>query len=155
MGMLMIGFSLIACTKEVDLLEPNLDGLYKYKSAAISTPVKFDKNDIYYSDLILVDGTECIWDNTWQFLNGKAILREGETSCLNVSEETEKNAIIETYDYIYNKENNTIKLIYNDGPFETFKNVKIGYTHDHKQFLSFELWSEEIKQIVRYYLVAE
>lgn len=151
-GALLIGLSLIACTKDVDVLEPNLDGVYQYKSAAVSIPVKTGKEDVYYGDLTLVPGKECLWDNNWEFLNGKAILREGETSCGDTFQEESKNAIIGSFDCIYDKDDQVIKMISEGKVTQIWKNVKIGYSFDGKQTLSFELWDNDIQQVVKYYL---
>jgi hypothetical protein len=154
-GMLMIIFSLMACTKEVDILEPNLIGLYKYRAASISVPVDLDKDGVGSGDLTLEKGKECIWDNTWQFQKDKVTLREGETFCGDISQEADENGVIGSFDYVYDKDNHTIKITYENGLTEILKNVKLGYAPNYEQTLSFELWNGDIQQVVTYYLETE
>ena len=153
-GILMITFSLMACTKEVDVLEPTLEGIYKYKRAGVSIPVAVG-NSNFYGDLTLIPGKECLWDNNWEFAEGKAILREGQTFCGDKYQELSKNDVIGNYEYIYDKDNQTIKLLYEGKVTEIWKDVKLGYSYDNKLTLSFNLWDEDLKQVVAYYMEAE
>ncbi|UWY29368.1 hypothetical protein N4T20_05385 [Flavobacterium sp. TR2] len=148
--LLTILFSLMACTKEADVLEPNLIGLYRYRAAHVNNPINMG-NGYYYLDLTLIPGNECVFDNTWEFKADKLILREGETSCENDSQMISENKIIAEYDYIYVKENRTIKIFNKNILVETLRNVKLGYD-DNKQTLYFDLWSDTADQIVNYYL---
>lgn len=153
-GMLILLMSFISCTNDADNLEPTLIGLYRYKSAEVGTNIKIDDNT-YSNNLIFMKGTECIFDNTWEFRAEKAILREGETSCDNGGQKISENEVIGEYKYIYDKENHTIKLVYESGYVETLKNVKLGYSSYNKHTLSFELWNDTVEQVVTYYLEAD
>lgn len=153
LGLLMMMFSFMACTKDVGVVEPNLLGLYRYKSAHVDKPINMG-NGYYYGDLILIPGNECVFDNTWEFKAERLILREGETSCENDSQKTGENEVIGEYNYTYDKENRIIKIFYSSGLAETLKNVKLSY-YNNKHTLSFDLWSDTADQIVNYYLEAE
>lgn len=152
--LLIILFSLVACTKDADVREPNLIGLYRYRAAHVDKPINMG-NGYSYGDLTLIPGNECVFDNTWEFKAEKLILREGETSCENDSQKTAENEVIGEYNYIYDKENRTIKIFYKSGSTETLKNVKLGYSPNNKQTLSYDLWSDTADQIVNYYLEAK
>lgn len=149
---LFLGMSLASCTKEVEILEPTLTGIYKYKSVIVSKAVDLDKDGLANIDLMKEKGKECTWDNTWQYQGNKAILGGGKTLC-DPSEADSANVIV-SVDYIYDKSSKTIKIIYSGGNIEVLRNVKIGYTSDQKQSLSFDLWYSEISQIVTYNLVS-
>ncbi len=149
---IVLGLSITSCTKEVEVLEPNLSGVYKYKSVFVPVPMDLDKDGTYNSNLILEKGKECVWDNTWQYQNEKVILREGEKYCGEESQESNENGVIGSFNYVYDKASKTIKIIYEGGYSETLKNVKIGYTSDEKQTLSYELWDDNYQQEVTYYL---
>lgn len=149
---LVLGMSLASCTKEVEILEPTLTGTYKYKSVIVSQAVDLDKDGFANNDLMKEKVKECVWDNTWQYQGNKATLRAGETLC-DPSEADSANVIV-TVDYIYDKTSKTIKFMYSGGSSELMENVKIGFTSDQKQSLSFELWDSKLSQIVTYNLVS-
>lgn len=149
---LFLGMSLVSCTKEVEVLEPTLTGTYKYQSAIVSQAVDLDKDGISNNDLLKEKGKECFWNRTWQYQGNKATLRAGETPCYLSG--VELTGVIVTVDYIYDKNNKTIKFIYTEGEIELFENVKIGFTADRKQSLSLDLWDSRLSQIVTYNLVS-
>ena len=149
---LVLGMSLASCTKEVEILEPTLTGTYKYKSVIVSNPVDLDKDGLANNDLMKEKGKECTWDNTWQYRGNKATLGGGETLC-DPSEADSAN-VIGSFDYIYDKTSKTIKIIYSGGSSEVLENVKIGYTAEQKQSLSFDLWDSDLSQFVTYNLVS-
>lgn len=147
-----IGMSLVSCTKEVEILEPTLTGIYKYKSVIVSNPVDLDNDGLANIDLMKEKGKECTWDNTWQYQGNKATLGGGETLC--APSEADSANVIGSFDYIYDKTSRTIKIIYSGGSSEVLENVKIGYTSDQKQSLSFDLWDNNLSQFVTYNLVS-
>lgn len=149
---LFLGMSLSSCTKEVEILEPTLTGTYKYKSVIVSNPVDLDKDGLPNNDLIKERGKECTWDNTWQYQGNKVTLGGGETLCS--PDEADIYNVIGSFDYIYDKTSRTIKITYSGGSSEVLENVKIGFTGDHKQSLSFDLWDSDLSQFVTYNLVS-
>lgn len=149
---LVLGMSLASCTKEVEILEPTLTGTYKYKSVIVSNPVDLDKDGLANNDLIKERGKECTWDNTWQYQGNKATLGGGETLCS--PDEADSYNVIGSFDYIYDKTSRTIKIMYSGGSSEVLENVKIGFTADQKQSLSFDLWDSKLSQLVTYNLVS-
>lgn len=126
--------------------------IYKYKSVKVTQPIDIDKDGLVSYDLMKEKGKECVWDNTWQYQGNKATLRAGERLC--GSQEADNQNVIGSFDYIYEKVAKTIKITYEGGITEVLNNVKIGYTSDQKQFLSFELWDNDLSQSVTYYLVS-
>ena len=149
---LVLGMSLASCTKEVEILEPTLTGTYKYKSVIVSNPVDLDKDGLANIDLMKEKGKECTWDNTWQYQGNKATLGGGETLCS--PDEADSSNVIGSFDYIYDKTSRTIKIMYSGGSSEVLENVKIGFTADQKQSLSFDLWDSKLSQLVTYNLVS-
>lgn len=149
---LFLGMSFISCTKEVEILEPTLTGIYKYKSVIVSNAIDLDKDGLANNDLMKEKVKECVWDNTWQYQGNKATLRAGETLC-DPSEADSAN-VIGSFDYIYDKTSRTIKIMYSGGSSEILENVRIGYTAEQKQSLSFDLWDSDLSQFVTYNLVS-
>lgn len=148
---LVLGMS-ASCTKEVEILEPTLTGTYKYKYVIVSQAVDLDKDGLASIDLMKEKGKECTWDNTWQYQGNKATLRAGETLCS--PDEADSANVIGSFDYIYDKTSRTIKIMYSGGSSEVLENVKIGFTADQKQSLSFDLWDSKLSQLVTYNLVS-
>lgn len=149
---LVLGISLVSCTKEVEILEPTLEGIYKYKSVIVSNAVDLDKDGLAGIDLMKEKGKECTWDNIWQYQGNKATLGGGETLCS--PDEADSSNVIGSFDYIYDKTSRTIKIMYSGGSSEVLENVKIGFTADQKQSLSFDLWDSKLSQLVTYNLVS-
>ncbi|NDP21389.1 MAG: hypothetical protein GZ091_09960 [Paludibacter sp.] len=147
---LIIGTSFVSCTKEVEVLEPTLLGTYKYKSVQVIVPIDTDGDGIANNDLMKEKGKECVWDNTWQYQENKTTLRAGEIVC--ESSEADNNNVIGSFNYTYSKTAKTIIITYEGGSLEVLKDVKIGYTKDQKQSLSFILWNNDLSQDVTYYL---
>lgn len=152
---MILGLFLVSCTKEIDVLEPTLFGFYKYKSVYVPVPIDLDKDGKANNDLMLEKGAECKWDNTWQYQNGKVILREGKTFCGENSQESDENGVIGSFDYVYDASKKTITLIYEEGSEEVLANVQIGYTSRQKQTFSYELFDEDLQQVVTYIFEAE
>ena len=72
---------MISCTKEVQVLEPKLTGLYKYNSAIVPVAVDLDGNGVFNTDLTKESGEECVWDNYWDWNDSEVVLAEGDITC--------------------------------------------------------------------------
>jgi hypothetical protein len=146
----LLGVTLLfaSCTKEIEILEPNLIGQYKYTSVIVSVPLDLNKDGQFEYDLIKEN--PCGWDNNWQIQESKVILREGKKECGETG--ADENGVIGSFDYTYNKNQKTITIFYEGGSTEVLKDVKIGYTSDEKQSWSYVLWSEKYQQDITFYL---
>ena len=138
---LFLGLSLVSCTKEVEVLESSLIGNYKFQTGIAPYAVDLNKNGIKNFDVFLEEDGPL--PNTFQFQTGNkvAIRFDGGSGDVFLA------------NYIYDKTNSTITITYSGWQTEVLENVKIGYTSDRKQFLSYTLWDPEVSQIVTYTLV--
>ena len=156
-GMLMIIFSLMACTKEVDVLEPKLTGSYKIKSIITDLPVDLDNDGVANTDMSKEkDRGYCRFDDTFSFNNGnKGIWADGSDICSNALEPSD-----DYFNYIYDKAKKTISMeIFIKGETERefleLTDVFVSYK-DGRQTLKFSFYDERYtNRIVTYYLESE
>ncbi|CAA9202225.1 hypothetical protein [Flavobacterium collinsii] len=156
-GILMITFSLMACTKEVDVLEPKLAGSYKIKSIITDLPVDLDNDGVANTDMSKEkDRGYCRFDDTFSFNNGKGIWADGFDICSNALEPSD-----DYFNYIFDKTKKTISMeIFPDkGQKEPERleltDVFVSY-RDGKQALKFSFYDERYtNRIVTYYLESE
>jgi hypothetical protein len=154
---LAIGFILISCTKEVDILEPKLAGIYKIKSIITDLPVDLDNDGVANTDMSKEkDRGHCRFDDTFSFNNGnKGIWADGSDICSNALEPSD-----EDFNYIHDKAKKTISMeIFHKGQKEPERleliDVFISYK-DGRQTLKFSFYDERYtNRIVTYYLVSE
>lgn len=143
-----LGSLLISCsTKEIEILEPSLPGTYTYKAVIVSTPVDTNNDGIFNTDLTK-EGKECVWDNIWKYYEGnRVVLSEGNTLCdINFPNSGE-------FTYTYDPKKKIIIITYKSGVSEEIlNNVKLGFSDDYKQTLSFSLFDNKLGQEITYYL---
>ncbi len=144
-----LGSLLISCsTKEIDILEPSLPGTYTYKAVIVSRPVDTNNDGILNTDLTK-EGKECVWDNIWKYYEGnRVVLSEGNTLCdINFPDGGE-------FTYTYDPKKKIITIKYEGGSEEILNDVKLGFSNDYKQTLSFTIFDYRLKQDVTYYLIS-
>lgn len=142
-----LGSILISCsTKEIDILEPSLPGSYTYKAAIVNTPVDTNNDGILNTDLTK-EWKECLWDNIWKYYEGnRVVLSEGNTVCdINFPNAGE-------WTYTYDPKKRIIIIKYGGLTEEILNDVKLGFSDNYKQTLSFTLFDNRLKQEVTYYL---
>lgn len=138
-----LGISFVSCTKEVEILEPKLVGRYRVDSAIVSVAVDLNQDGIKNFDL----NKEKDYFVHWDF----------EGNYLHYHEASKTNNFVDDVThslFIYDRTNKTIKLFYDGGGVEGLDNVKIGYTSDGKQLLTYDKWDSEVSQFVTYNLVS-
>ncbi|WP_374174552.1 hypothetical protein [Flavobacterium tructae] len=156
-AMLIITFSVLACSKEIEVLEPKLAGTYKIKSIITDLPVDLDKDGVANTDMSKEkDRGYCRFDDTFSFNNGsKGIWADGSDICSNALEPSD-----EDFNYIHDKAKKTISMeIFHKGQKEPegleLTDVFISY-RDGKQTLKFSFYDERYtNRIVTYYLESE
>ena len=126
------------------LLEPKLPGLYNYKSAIVPIAVDLDGNGVFNTDLIKESGEECVWDNYWDWNDSEVVLAEGGTPCGT-------SPAIAVAPYVYDPKNKTITIKNSEGTGQLLTNVKLGYSDNSKQTLSFTHFENKYNQNVTYY----
>ena len=155
--MLMTAFSLMACTKEVDVLEPKLTGSYKIESIMTDLPVDLDNDGVANIDMSKEkDRGYCRFDDTFLFNNvSKGIWADGSDICSNALEPSD-----EDFNYIHDKAKKTISMeIFHKGQKESelleLTDVFVSYK-DGRQILKFSFYDERYtNRIVTYYLESE
>lgn len=153
----MIALSSMACTKEVDVLEPKLTGSYKIKSIITDLPVDLDNDGVANTDMSKEkDRGYCRFDDTFSFNNGnKGIWADGSDICSNALEPSDN-----YFNYTYDKAKKMISMeIFIKGEKETelleLSDVFIGYKNG-RQTLKFSFYDERYtNRIVTYYLESE
>lgn len=144
---MVLGNLLISCsTKEIDILEPSLPGTYTYKAVIVNTPVDTNKDGVLNTDL-MKEGDECVWDNIWKYYEGNhVVLSEGNTVCdINFPNAGE-------FTYTYEPKKKIIIIKYKGGSEDILNDVKLGFSNDYKQTLSFTIFDNRLQQDVTYYL---
>lgn len=145
---MILGSLLTSCaTKEVEILEPSLPGAYTYKAVIVTTPVDTNNDGILNTDLTK-EGKECVWDNIWKFYEGnRVVLSEGNTLCSTMPDGGE-------FTYSYDPKKSIIKIKYEGGSEEILNDVKLGFSDNYKQTLSFTIFDNRLQQEVTYYLIS-
>jgi hypothetical protein len=134
-----------SCTKEVQVLEPKLTGLYNYKSAIVPIAVDLDGNGVFNTDLTKESGEECVYDNFWEWKdNNEVVLAEGGVACGT-------SPAMAVAPYVYDPKNKTITIKNSEGTGHLLTNVKLGYGDNYKQTLSFTHFENKYNQNVTYY----
>lgn len=142
---LLISILISSCTKEVQVLEPKLTGLYNYKSAIVPTAVDLDGNGIFNTDLTKESGEECVWDNYWDWKeDNEVVLAEGGIPCGT-------SPAMAVAPYVYDPKNKTITIQNSEGTGHLLTNVKLGYSNNSRQTLSFTHFENKYNQSVTYY----
>jgi hypothetical protein len=144
-----LGSLLISCsTKEIDILEPSLPGTYTYKAAIVSRPVDTNNDGVFNTDLTK-EGNECGWDNIWKYYEGdRVVLSEGNTICdVNFPDAGE-------FTYTYDPKKRIIIIKYKGLGEEILNDVKLGFSDNYKQTLSYTLFNNRLQQEVTYYLIS-
>lgn len=142
---LFISVLISSCTKEVQVLEPKLTGLYNYKSAIVPIAVDLDGNGVFNTDLIKESGEECVWDNYWDWKDdGEVVLAEGGAPYGT-------SPAMAVAPYVYDSKNKTITIKNSHGTGHLLTNVKLGYSDNSKQTLSFTHFENKYNQNVTYY----
>lgn len=153
---LVLGMSLVSCTKEVEILETKLGGSYKIESIITDLPVDLDKDGVANTDMSKEkDRGYCRFDDTFLFNNvSKGIWADGSDICSNDLEPSDEN-----FNYIHDKAKKTISMeIFHKGQKEPehleLTDVFISYK-DGKQTLKFSFYDERYtNRIVTYYLIS-
>lgn len=153
---LVLGLSIISCTKEVEILEPKLTGSYKIESIITDLPVDLDKDGVANIDMSKEkDHGHCRFDDTFSFNNGnKGIWADGSDICSNALEPSDY-----YFNYIYDKAKKTISMeIFIKGETERefleLTDVFVSYKEE-RQTLKFSFYDERYtNRIVTYYLVS-
>lgn len=135
---------MISCTKEVQVLEPKLTGLYKYNSAIVPVAVDLDGNGVFNTDLTKESGEECVWDNYWDWNDSEVVLAEGDITCGTSS-------AMAVAPYVFDQKNKTITIKNSEGSGQLLTNVKLGYDNNYKQTLSFTHFENKYNQNVIYF----
>lgn len=141
---LFISVLISSCTKEFQILDPKLTGLYKYNSAIVPVAVDLDGNGVFNTDLTKESGEECVWDNYWDWNDSEVVLAEGGTPCGT-------SPAMAVAPYVYDPKNKTITIKNSEGTGNLLTNVKLGYSDNYKQTLSFTHFENKYNQNVTYY----
>jgi hypothetical protein len=141
---LFISVLISSCTKEFQILEPKLPGLYNYKSAIVPIAVDLDGNGVFNTDLTKESGEECVWDNYWDWNDSEVVLAEGDITCGTSPD-------MAVAPYVYDPKNKTITIKNSESTGNLLTNVKLGYSDNYKQTLSFTHFENKYNQNVTYY----
>lgn len=141
---LFISVLISSCTKEFQILEPKLPGIYNYKSAIVPIAVDLDGNGVFNTDLTKESGEECVWDNYWDWSDSEVVLAEGDTPCGT-------SPAMAVAPYVFDQKNKTIIIKNFEGSGQLLTKVKLGYDNNYKQTLSFTHFENKYNQNVTYY----